>query len=66
MSNNNSKRNSEILLENITELTQMLQQMNDFNFDIFKFDEICRKNSLYYYTFEFKRIFFLNGSLPFS
>jgi len=30
----------------------MLQTINDFNFDIFKFDEICRNNSLYYYTFE--------------
>lgn len=30
----------------------MLQKISDFNFDIFKFDEICRNNSLYYYTFE--------------
>lgn len=36
--------------------------MNDFNFDVFKFDEVCRHNSLYYYTFELfgKYEFFLN------
>jgi hypothetical protein len=30
----------------------MLQKINEFNFDIFKFDEVCLTNSLYYYTFE--------------
>jgi hypothetical protein len=40
----------------------MLQKISDFDFDIFKFDEICRKNSLYYYTFELfgKYEFFTN------
>jgi hypothetical protein len=30
----------------------MLQKINEFNFDIFKFDEVCLNNSLFYYSFE--------------
>jgi hypothetical protein len=44
--------NLNILRENIYQLTQMLEKISDFDFDIFKFDEICENNSLYYYTFE--------------
>lgn len=46
------KRNSELFMGDIIELREMLQKINDFNFDIFKFDEVCRKNSLFYYSFE--------------
>lgn len=48
--------------EEIVELTSMLQNLNDFNFDVFKFDEVSRNNCLYYYTFELfgKYEFFLN------
>lgn len=38
--------------ENVLEFREMLGKIGDFDFDIFKFDEICKNNSLYFYTFE--------------
>jgi hypothetical protein len=36
-----------LALENIGELRNMLENINDFNFDIFEFDNITNKNPLY-------------------
>ena len=59
----NFKRNSSIVLENVAELSKALENLNDFDFDIFKFDEITQKNPLYFYSFELfgKYDFFKNN-----
>lgn len=39
-------------MENVAEFSDMLGKLNDFNFDIFRFDEISREKAIYYYTAE--------------
>lgn len=34
------------------EFAKILEKMNNFDFDIFRFDEITKNNCLYYFTFE--------------
>lgn len=47
-----STRLSEINLENLEEFTSMLENMNKFDFDVFRFDEITKNKSLFYFTYE--------------
>lgn len=47
-----SARLSDIDFQNLEEFTQMLDNMNKFDFDIFRFDEITKNKSLFYFTYE--------------
>lgn len=45
-------RLSEISVENMPEFASCLENMNQFDFDIFRFDEICKNYFMYNFTFE--------------
>lgn len=47
-----STRLSEIAKENLAEFSNFLANMYSFQFDIFRFDEICNQNSMHYFTYE--------------
>ena len=49
---NSSRSSMELENPNILELRKMLEEMNSFDFDIFKFDEICNKRGLFYLSYE--------------
>lgn len=45
-------RMSKIDIKNLEEFSQMLGNMNKFDFDVFRFDEISQSKSMYYFTYE--------------
>jgi len=45
-------RLSDIAFENLEEFTNALDRMNKFDFDVFRFDEITKNKSLFYFTHE--------------
>ncbi len=39
-------------MENIAEFTSFLENINSFEFDVFRFDELCKNNCLIYFSYD--------------